>query len=127
MSHDAKDQTFDRPAHVEQKESSDHFEDTKLPVNDGLNQVRDVSTSISWDADFQGELQEALRESEIKRWSRTSVHMYLAVFIGFLCSCANGYDGSLFSGILSMPYFQSTFGSGIDGPKVSLIASLYTV
>ena len=78
-------------------------------------------------ADDQIALYEALNESEIKRWSKTSIHMYTAVFIGFLCSCANGYDGSLFSGILSMPYFQSTFQSDIEGPKVSLIASLYTV
>ena len=78
-------------------------------------------------ADDQIALYEALNESEIKRWSKTSIQLYTAVFIGFLCSCANGYDGSLFSGILSMPYFQSTFQSGIDGKKVSLIASLYTV
>jgi hypothetical protein len=49
------------------------------------------------------------------------------VFVAFLCACANGYDGTLLTGILSMPHFQATFKTGVDGPKVSLIACLYTV
>lgn len=131
MSYDTKRDTFDSPLHREQKEAFDHVEESKEPINEGMHQVRDVRLTLSGPTGclltLQGTLYEALKESEIQRWSRTSLHMYVAVFIGFLCSCANGYDGSLFSGILSMPYFQSTFGSGTEGSKVSLIASLYTV
>jgi hypothetical protein len=42
MLHDTKDQAFDHPSHVEQKQFTEHFEDAKLPVNEGLHQVRDV-------------------------------------------------------------------------------------
>lgn len=72
-------------------------------------------------------LYEAIQTTNIRRWSKTSVHLYFAIFVAFCCSCANGYDGTLFTGILSMPHFQSTFHTGTVGSKVSTIASLYTV
>lgn len=69
----------------------------------------------------------AIQESYIPRWSRNSIKLYFSVFIAFCCSCANGYDGSLMTALIAMPYFQDTFKSGTDGPKVSLIFSMYTV
>ncbi|KZO91381.1 general substrate transporter [Calocera viscosa TUFC12733] len=69
----------------------------------------------------------AVRNSPIKQWSKESVHLYFACFVSFLCACANGYDGSLFSGLSPMPYYQSFFQSGTVGNKVSLIFSMYTV
>lgn len=88
----------------------------------------DIHSSFRCPTDLlQAELYEALKESEIRRWSKESIHLYFSVFVAFLCACANGYDGTLLTGILSMPHFQSTFKTGVDGPKVSLIACLYTV
>lgn len=49
------------------------------------------------------------------------------IFIAFCCSCANGYDGSLMTAILAMPYYKQTFDSGLVGQKVSLLSSLYSV
>ncbi|CAD6586862.1 MAG: hypothetical protein TREMPRED_004571 [Tremellales sp. Tagirdzhanova-0007] len=72
-------------------------------------------------------LEEAIRNSHVPRWSRTNIKLYFSVFVAFLSAVANGYDSSLLAGILSMPHFQDTFKTGIDGSKVSLIASLYTV
>lgn len=53
-------------------------------------------------------------------------------FIGFIavcfcCSCANGYDGSLMSSILAMPFFKAKFDSGLVGQKTSLLSALYSV
>lgn len=55
------------------------------------------------------------------------MHLYLAILTAFFSSCANGYDGSLMTSILAMPYFQEQFQSGHTGPKVSIIFSMYTV
>ncbi|WVR07897.1 hypothetical protein IAU60_004940 [Kwoniella sp. DSM 27419] len=73
------------------------------------------------------ELYAAIQESDIAKWSKQSIHLYFAVFISFCCACANGYDGSLMTALIAMPHFQNTFHSGTDGPKVSVIFSLYTV
>lgn len=54
--------------------------------------------------------------------------MYLvAVFVAFCCACANGYDGSLMTGIIAMKHFQTTFDTGPTGTKIAIMASLYTV
>jgi len=75
----------------------------------------------------QAELFEAIQESIIPRWSKPTIKLYFSVFVALSCAYASGYDGSLFTGLLSMPFFQATFKTGIDGSKVSTIASLYTV
>lgn len=51
----------------------------------------------------------------------------VSIFIAFCCACANGYDGSLMTAILAMPYFQQVFKTGTTGGQVSLVFSLYTV
>lgn len=69
----------------------------------------------------------AIKESNIKPWSKESIHLYFAIFVAFCCACANGYDGSLMTGIIAMDKFQNQFHTGDTGPKVSVIFSLYTV
>lgn len=44
-----------------------------------------------------------------------------------LCACANGYDGSLMTGILAMQPYLTKFGTGTTGSGVSLIFSMYNV
>ncbi|KAJ5724396.1 hypothetical protein N7493_006124 [Penicillium malachiteum] len=73
------------------------------------------------------ELFAALEETEIRTWSRTSIHLYFCIFVSFLCACANGYDGSLMSSIESMKHYQAVFHTGLTGTKVSVVTSLYTV
>ncbi|KAE9376357.1 putative MFS lactose permease [Stipitochalara longipes BDJ] len=76
---------------------------------------------------YNAELFAAIQETDIKKWSKTSLHLYFAVFVAFSCACANGYDGSLIGSITAMPYFQKTFNTGLNGIRVSGIASLYNV
>ncbi|KGO67789.1 Major facilitator superfamily domain, general substrate transporter [Penicillium italicum] len=69
----------------------------------------------------------AIEETKIKRWSKESIHLYYCIFVAFCCACANGYDGSLMGSILAMDHYQNVFKTGMDGSKVSLVTSLYTV
>ncbi|GFZ44649.1 hypothetical protein JCM24511_02373 [Saitozyma sp. JCM 24511] len=72
-------------------------------------------------------LYEAVQESQLGRWSPSAIRIYFAIFVAFCCAVANGYDSSLLAGMLPMEYFQNAFHTGTSGPKVSLIACLYTV
>ncbi|KAJ5827180.1 Major facilitator superfamily domain general substrate transporter [Penicillium robsamsonii] len=69
----------------------------------------------------------ALEETKIERWSKESIHLYFCIFVAFCCACANGYDGSLMGSILAMDHYQAIFKTGMDGSKVSVVTSLYTV
>lgn len=87
-----------------------------------------VSTIGSGVSDFpQIDMHQAYRDSGITWKDKSSLKLFYFVFVACCCQFANGFDGSLMTGILSMPYFQHTFHTGTTGPKVSLIASLYTV
>jgi hypothetical protein len=46
----------------------------------------------------QADLYEAVQNAHVPRWGKTTMQLYFAVFVTFCCSCANGYDGSLFTG-----------------------------
>ncbi|KAL2835828.1 general substrate transporter [Aspergillus pseudoustus] len=89
----------------------------KTAANEGAKQ-REV---------YNAELYAAIQESNIPRWSKTSIHLYWCVFIAFCCACANGYDGSLIGAITVMPHFQSTMKSRDAGWQVSVVSSLYSV
>ncbi|KAI1208558.1 general substrate transporter [Annulohypoxylon truncatum] len=73
------------------------------------------------------ELYAAIQETKIDYKSRNSLHLYFAVLVAFCCACANGYDGSLLTGIVAMSHFQDTFHSGKTGTIVAIMFSLYTV
>lgn len=61
-------------------------------------------------------------------WSKESIILYVCCFVAFLCSCANGYDGSLMTAINGMDYYKNRFvnGNGL-GEGTSIIFSIYTV
>ncbi|KAI1446151.1 general substrate transporter [Annulohypoxylon stygium] len=73
------------------------------------------------------ELYAAIQETKIDYKSKNSLHLYFAVLVAFCCACANGYDGSLLTGIVAMEHFQDTFHSGKTGTIVAIMFSLYTV
>ncbi|KAK3904215.1 general substrate transporter [Staphylotrichum tortipilum] len=73
------------------------------------------------------ELYAAINEANIKPWSKTSIHLYFSIFVAFCCACANGYDGSLMTGVVAMEGFQKVIPIGTEGDKVAVVFSLYTV
>ncbi|KAG8848704.1 hypothetical protein FRB91_010556 [Serendipita sp. 411] len=61
-------------------------------------------------------------------WSKESFLLYLCCFIAFLCSCANGYDGSLMTSINGMDFYVNRFVKGNNlGEGTSIIFSIYTI
>ncbi|KAJ5491234.1 hypothetical protein N7539_002801 [Penicillium diatomitis] len=76
---------------------------------------------------YNAELFAAIEETNIRRWSKESIHLYFCIFVAFLCACANGYDGSLMGSVLAMDQYQNVFHVGMTGQKVSVVTSLYTV
>ncbi|KAI3320185.1 lactose permease [Xylariaceae sp. AK1471] len=95
-------------------------------VNEGSGKTANISGAKEKEVQ-NAELYAALQETKINKWSKESRTLYLAIFTSFLCACANGYDGSLLTGIIAMQQFQDVFKSGKTGPTVSLLFSLYTV
>ncbi|KAK4156655.1 general substrate transporter [Chaetomidium leptoderma] len=76
---------------------------------------------------YNAELFAAIQEANIKPWSKESLHLYFCIFVAFCCACANGYDGSLMTGVIAMLPFQKTIGVERDGPRASVLFSLYPV
>ncbi|KIM26257.1 hypothetical protein M408DRAFT_25468 [Serendipita vermifera MAFF 305830] len=61
-------------------------------------------------------------------WSKESIVLYICCFVAFLCSCANGYDGSLMTSINGMQHYKDRFVAGNNlGEGTSIIFSIYTV
>ncbi|KAF8708412.1 General substrate transporter, partial [Rhizoctonia solani] len=69
----------------------------------------------------------ATTQSRLDPWSRDSLFLYWCCFVSFLCSCANGYDGSLMTAINAMEYYQHKFSSGTLGSTTGIIFAIYTV
>ncbi|KAI0540303.1 putative MFS lactose permease [Xylaria digitata] len=97
-----------------------------IVVSEGAGKTANIEGAKAKEVQ-NAELYAAIQESEIKLWSKESRTIYLAIFTAFLCACANGYDGSLLTGIVAMDQFQEVFHSGTTGPTVSVLFSLYTV
>ena len=49
---------------------------------------------------------DALIAQKPSPWTKTMFKLYFFLFIAFLNSCINGYDGSLMGGINAMQYYQ---------------------
>ncbi|KAJ5938119.1 hypothetical protein N7454_004461 [Penicillium verhagenii] len=113
--------------------------DSKQEEVHGISQVEDTPRVIAGYGETakregaktkevrNAELFAAIEETQIERWSKTSIHLYFCVFVAFLCACANGYDGSLMGSVLAMSHYQEVFKTGLTGEKVSVVTSLYTV
>ncbi|KAI6091607.1 general substrate transporter [Hypoxylon rubiginosum] len=97
-----------------------------VAVSEGTGATANASGAKA-KAVHNAELYAAIHETKINYKSKESLHLYFAVFVAFCCACANGYDGSLLTGVIAMEHFQNTFHSGKTGTLVSLMFSLYTV
>ncbi|KIJ56848.1 hypothetical protein M422DRAFT_40425 [Sphaerobolus stellatus SS14] len=69
----------------------------------------------------------AAEAGKLKKWSWSTAVLLYACFVSFLCSCANGYDGSLMTAINGMPFYQARFNPGGLDSSTSLIFSIYTI
>ncbi|KDQ17763.1 hypothetical protein BOTBODRAFT_582547 [Botryobasidium botryosum FD-172 SS1] len=108
--------------HSDEKVSVDHDERTGLPPSPSEpHGVKEVI--VAHNAAFTA----ATKQGKLSPWSKDSLILFWCMFVAFLCSCANGYDGSLMTGINAMPYYQAKFESGRLGASTGLIFAIYTV
>ena len=74
---------------------------------------------------------EAFNEAAIQEpprpFTRAAIVLYLACLVGFLCSTMNGYDGSLFNGLLENPDFKDFFHVKNDGIWAGIVSSMYQI
>ncbi|TFY77891.1 hypothetical protein EWM64_g6124 [Hericium alpestre] len=59
--------------------------------------------------------------------TRSAFVLYACASVAFLCSCGNGYDGSLMTAINGMPFYERKFNQGSLDVSTGLIFSIYTV
>ncbi|KAI1334096.1 lactose permease [Xylariaceae sp. FL0016] len=97
-----------------------------IAVHEGAGKTADAAGAQAKTV-YNAELFAALQETKIKKWSKESIHLYFSIFVAFCCACANGYDGSLLTGVIAMEHFQNVFHSGTTGTLVAVMFSLYTV
>ncbi|KAI0113102.1 general substrate transporter [Daldinia grandis] len=98
----------------------------QVPVSEGSGSTANTPRAKA-KVVHNAELYAAIQETKIDYKSKYSIHLYFSICIAFCCACANGYDGSLLTGIVAMEHFQNTFHSGKTGTIVALMFSLYTV
>jgi len=102
-----------------------HNEGVQVPmVSPGAEDMKALGGKTAVVAN--AEMYAAISETHIKKWSKESFHLYFCIFVAFCCACANGYDGSLMTGILGMPYFKARFAAG-ENVNTSIIFAIYTV
>lgn len=74
---------------------------------------------------------EAFNEAYIKEppkaFTTAAIVLYLSCLVGFLTATMNGYDGSLFNGLLENPDFKDLFHGTNDGIWAGIVSSMYQI
>ncbi|KAF2139192.1 uncharacterized protein K452DRAFT_311120 [Aplosporella prunicola CBS 121167] len=96
--------------------------DNVLQREESLNATKEVKV-ISGTAAFQ----EALLKEPPKPWAIRSLCLYLACIVCFLCSTANGFDGSLMNSYLQTEDFKHFFHIENVGLWSGIVANMYTI
>lgn len=105
--------TFDFSLHESQESHTSYG--TNAPVHQHITTVAHVGLS------------DALLAQKPRPFTRTMFKLYFFLFIAFLNSCINGYDGSLMGGINAMKSYQDYFKMTTTGSKTGLVFSIYTI
>ncbi|TFY66537.1 hypothetical protein EVG20_g4562 [Dentipellis fragilis] len=111
-----KDKDKDKDIGIEDVHSIDVLEEPEL---------RDEKTKIKVtnNADYAA----AVEQGHINPFTWSAFVLYMCASVAFLCSCGNGYDGSLMTAINGMPFYERRFNQGSLDVSTGLIFSIYTV
>ncbi|KIN03288.1 hypothetical protein OIDMADRAFT_53085 [Oidiodendron maius Zn] len=60
-------------------------------------------------------------------WTWPLIRLYCVLFIGYLCGCLNGYDGSLMGGLNVMKAYQEFFGMRSADSGTGLVFAMYSL
>ncbi|THH08760.1 hypothetical protein EW145_g2484 [Phellinidium pouzarii] len=69
----------------------------------------------------------AVEQGKTDPLSKAAFVIYACAAAAFMCSCGNGYDGSLMTAINGMPPYQKRFNQGQLGVSTGIIFSIYTI
>jgi MFS family permease len=74
---------------------------------------------------------EAFNEAMIKEpprpFTKATIQLYCACFIGFFCATMNGYDGSLINNLLANHEFVVYYGGENAGIWAGMVTSMYQI
>lgn len=91
--------------------------------HDEFNKHPDEVKVVVGDEAFQ----QAMIKEPPQAFSRRALILYACSILGFFCSTANGYDGSLFGTLLANPNFKSFFGVQNVGIWPGIVTSMYQI
>lgn len=75
--------------------------DSKDFASPSPDDQQDTRIAEVYNADFK----QAVEETTLDPWSKTSFQLYFIVMVGFLNAVSSGFDGSLMGGINAMPQY----------------------
>ncbi|KAI0059166.1 hypothetical protein BV25DRAFT_1918640 [Artomyces pyxidatus] len=103
-------------------------EEQKAQVHEASNGAHLHSSSpMRLSFDFAVEYAAAVAKGRIDPLTRSAFVVYACAAVAFLCSCGNGYDGSLMTAINGMPFYEKKFNQGQLDVSTGIIFSIYTV
>ncbi|KAL1966253.1 hypothetical protein VTN77DRAFT_4606 [Rasamsonia byssochlamydoides] len=72
-------------------------------------------------------LQEAIAKQNPRIFTRRTCQLYVCMTVSMMIAWANGYDGSLMSGINAMPQYQKYFGAEMTGGSTGIVFAVYFI
>jgi len=104
-------------AHLDTKDQS--YNVTPLDEKVGVAQTKTITGSEAFT--------EALVKDPPRPFAPRSLFLYFACLIGFFCSTANGYDGSLLNNLFINPTFEHFFHGSNSGIWAGIVTSMYQI
>ncbi|KAG0134781.1 transporter-domain-containing protein [Tuber indicum] len=69
----------------------------------------------------------ALLAQKPSPWTKSMLKLYCYLFVAFLNSCINGYDGSIMGGINAMSTYQRYFNMKTTGSSTGVVFAIYSI
>ncbi|KAL5520467.1 hypothetical protein ACEPAG_9691 [Sanghuangporus baumii] len=108
---------------VEERDEN-HISGLQLGHVDGCDkELKDTEVKEARNAEFAA----AVAAGGTDPLSKAAFVIYACAAAAFMCSCGNGYDGSLMTAINGMPFYQNRFNQGQLDVSTGIIFSIYTI
>ncbi|PAV20274.1 MFS lactose permease [Pyrrhoderma noxium] len=117
----ATDEKYDEEQHNENIVSP--LRSQHVQASDAIFNEKDEEIKEARNATFAA----AVATGGTDPFSKAAFIVYACAAVAFMCSCGNGYDGTLMTAINGMPAYQERFNQGKLDVSTGLIFSIYTV
>ena len=103
------------------KGTAAHIEELQSPLKAGVAATKgDYEVKAVQDSRFAA----AAAKDKPSPLSKGLLLLYPILFVAFMNSAANGFDGNTFGGVSALPDFQSRFGTNVAASQ-GFLAALY--